>query len=123
MLVRLLLRDDPVQASAAARAFEEASLIAVTIVALCEVVWVLARGYKRPNSEIISAIQRFLQTEKIVIDRAAAEAGLAFLEAGADFADGAIAYQGARFGGEVFLTFDRKALAAATTLGIDAAAP
>ncbi len=33
------------------------------------------------------------------------------LEAGGDFADGVIAYEGQRLGGETLLTFDRKAAA------------
>ncbi|GAB1387989.1 MAG: hypothetical protein AMXMBFR78_31830 [Rubrivivax sp.] len=36
--------------------------------------------------------------------------GLALLEAGGDFAGGVIAYEGARLGGEVFASFDAKAV-------------
>jgi predicted nucleic-acid-binding protein len=39
----------------------------------------------------------------------AAEAGLALLEAGGDFADGVIAYEGSWLGADVFLSFDKKA--------------
>ncbi|WP_420240055.1 hypothetical protein ACOBR2_04230 [Telmatobacter bradus] len=36
------------------------------------------------------------------------QAGLRVLAAGGDFADGAIAYEGAWMGGETFVSFDRK---------------
>ena len=44
------------------------------------------------------------------MDRPAAEAGLALLDAGGGFADGVIAFEGARHGGETFVSFDRKAV-------------
>ena len=43
------------------------------------------------------------------VDRPAVEAGLALLEAGGDFADGVIAFEGRRLGGTVFASFDRRA--------------
>jgi predicted nucleic-acid-binding protein len=47
-----------------------------------------------------------------VLDSAAIHAGLATLEAGADFADGVIAHEGAWLGGETFVSFDKKAVTA-----------
>jgi hypothetical protein len=45
------------------------------------------------------------------MNRPAAEAGLAMLEAGGDFADGAIAYEGSWLGADTFVSFDKKAVA------------
>jgi predicted nucleic-acid-binding protein len=45
------------------------------------------------------------------MNRPAVEAGLAALEAEGDFADGAIAYEGAWLGGETFVSFDKAAVA------------
>jgi predicted nucleic-acid-binding protein len=45
---------------------------------------------------------------------------LAALQAGADFADGAIVYEGAWLGGETFVSFDKKAVAALTRQGLKA---
>jgi predicted nucleic-acid-binding protein len=45
-----------------------------------------------------------------VVNRPAAEAGLALLEAGGDFADGAIAYEGRWLGADTFVSFDKKAV-------------
>jgi predicted nucleic-acid-binding protein len=44
------------------------------------------------------------------VNRAAAEAGLALLDAGGDFADGVIAYEGSWLGADGFVSFDRMAV-------------
>jgi predicted nucleic-acid-binding protein len=46
----------------------------------------------------------------VVVNRPAAEAGLAQLEAGGDFADGAIAFEGSWLGAEMFVSFDKQAV-------------
>jgi len=61
--------------------------------------------------------------DNVAVDRLAAEAGLAFLEAGGDFADGIIAYEGRQLGAEVFLSFDKDAVTIAKSQRIDAASP
>ena len=101
----------------------EASLIAVTIPALCEFVWVLSHGYKRPAADIAAIIRRLLATTIVTTDRPAAEAGLAFLDANGDFADGAIAHQGRALGGDVFLSFDQDAVTLLQQVGKAAATP
>ncbi len=52
--------------------------------------------------------------------RPAVEAGLALLEAGGDFADGLIAHEGQWLGGEMFVSFDRQAVALLKTRGVAA---
>jgi predicted nucleic-acid-binding protein len=44
------------------------------------------------------------------MNRPAVEAGLAVLDAGGDFADGVIAYEGDWLGAEEFVSFDSKAV-------------
>jgi len=83
--------------------------VAVTFPTLCEFVWVLARGYNREAREIIEAIRRLVESATVRADRPAVDAGLAVLEAGGDFADGVIAFEGRRLGGMVFTSFDRAA--------------
>ncbi len=51
------------------------------------------------------------------MNRPAAEAGLAILDAGGDFADGVIAYEGVWLGGEVFVSFDKRAVKLLDTQG------
>ena len=100
-----------------------ASLIAVTIPALCEFAWVLAYSYKCPRRDIAAAIRRLVDARNAVTDRSAVDAGLAFLDAGGDFVDGAIAHAGRMMGGPVFLTFDKPAAALVRRTGGQARAP
>jgi predicted nucleic-acid-binding protein len=44
------------------------------------------------------------------VNRPAAEAGLSMLDAGGDFADGVIAYEGSWLGADIFLSFDKRAV-------------
>jgi predicted nucleic-acid-binding protein len=117
LLVRLLTSDDPRQTALAVEALEKATLVAVTLPALCEVVWVLTYGYKVGAGQLAVAIRDLIDVQNIVVDRPAVEAGLAFLDGGGDFADGVIAYEGRRLGGEVFLSFDRRAVRRLQALG------
>ena len=51
-----------------------------------------------------------LTAVNVVVDRPAVDAGLAVLDAGGDFADGVIAYEGSLIGGETFVSFDKGAV-------------
>lgn len=117
VLVRGLVRDDPKQASVAAKILTNASLIAVTLPCLCEFVWVLRRVYDFDSEAIAAAIRALLNTKNVLMNRPATEAGLALLEAGGDFADGVMAYEGTWLGGESFVSFDRKAVELLTRQG------
>lgn len=110
ILVRASVRDDEKQAVAADKALREAALIAVSMPCLCEFVWVLRRVYAINNTDIIAAIRALIATRKVAMNRTAAEAGLALLEAGGDFADGIMAHEGTWLGAETFVSFDKKAV-------------
>jgi predicted nucleic-acid-binding protein len=73
-------------------------------------VWVLSQGYKIAADEIADAVRRLINAANVVVNRPAVEAGLALLDAGGDFADGVIAYEGRWLGGETFVSFDKKAV-------------
>ncbi|MGK2741840.1 type II toxin-antitoxin system VapC family toxin [Tepidicaulis sp. LMO-SS28] len=109
LLVRGAVRDDESQARTAARILKSADIIAVAIPTLCEFVWVLRKVYGFSSGEVAAALRALLDTANLAVNRPAAEAGLAMLEAGGDFADGAIAYEGRQLGGETFVSFDRQA--------------
>lgn len=111
VLIRGVMRDDEKQALAAAKALKEAELIAVALPSLCEFVWVLAKVYRLERADIVIAVRTLLDTVNLVVNRPAVEAGLSILEAGGDFADGVIAYEGSWLGGETFVSFDKKAVA------------
>jgi len=110
VLVRATVRDDIDQARTAAKMLKTASLIAVSIPCLCEFVWVLRRVYGFHSECISAAIRTLLDTTNVIMNRPAVEAGLALLEAGGDFADGAMAYEGTWLGGESFISFDKQAV-------------
>ena len=117
VLVRAVVRDDPAQASVAAKVLTDAELIAVATPCLCEFVWVLHRVYGLEAADAVTAIRALLSAANVEVNRPAVEAGLSVLEAGGDFADGVIAYEGSWLGGETFVSFDKKAVAHLTAQG------
>jgi predicted nucleic-acid-binding protein len=110
ILVRTAVGDDLDQARRAQDLLRDAEIVVLTLPALCEFVWVVARGYRRKVGDIADAIRALAASLNVETDRPAVEAGLAMLEAGGDFADGIIAFDGRRLGGSVFASFDRKAV-------------
>jgi predicted nucleic-acid-binding protein len=117
VLLRFVLADDPAQYKAAFKEIERATAVLVTNQTLCEMIWILRSSYAVSRANIAATIAQLRETEKVVVDAAAVGAGLAALEAGADFADGVIAYEGAWLGGETFVSFDKKAVSALTKQG------
>ena len=111
VLVRAVVQDDQVQARRAAKVLLDAKLIAVAVPCLCEFVWVLRKVYAFPAADAALAIRALLASANVEVNRPAVEAGLAVLEAGGDFADGIIAYEGNWLGGKTFVSFDNKAVA------------
>lgn len=110
VLVRAVVQDDPVQAQQAAAVLLKATLIAVTLPCLCELVWVLRKVYRFQLEDIVKAMHALTATANVEMNRPAVAAGLKILEAGGDFADGVIAYGGQGLGGETFVSFDKKAV-------------
>lgn len=117
VLARAALQDDAQQGRAAGKLLKEASLIAVSLPCLCELVWILRRGAKLPKDDIAATIRDLLDAGNVVMNRPAVEAGLAILEAGGDFADGIMAYEGSWLGGETFVSFDKQAVELVTQQG------
>jgi predicted nucleic-acid-binding protein len=120
VLVRAITGDDPRQSAAAQSELATAETIAVALPALCELVWVLARSYRIALPDIAEAIRRLINSANVVVNRPAVEAGLALLDAGGDFADGVIAYEGNWLGAEEFVSFDREAVQLLATQGLAA---
>ena len=119
VLVRAVLQDDAKQAEKASALLREATLIAVSVPCLCELVWILRRGAKLTKEDVALTIRDLLGAGNVVMNRPAVEAGLALLEAGGDFADGVIAYEGNWLGGETFVSFDQKAVELVARQGQD----
>jgi predicted nucleic-acid-binding protein len=110
VLIRAAVQDDLHQGRRAAKVLAEADLIAVPVPVLCEFVWVLRRGYKKSAADVSDAIRRLMRSANVIMNRPAVEAGLSVLDAGGDFADAAIAYEGEWLGAEEFVSFDSKAV-------------
>jgi len=117
VLVRAAVRDDRAQARVAAKVLSGAELIAIALPCLCEFVWVQRRVCDFQFADASIAIRALLAAANVELNRPAVEAGLAVLDAGGDFADGVIAYEGNWLGGESFVSFDRQAVAPLTALG------
>ena len=117
VLIRAAVQDDLHQARRAAKILAEADLIALPLPVLCEFVWVLRRGYKKSAADVSHAIRLLMKSATVAMNRPAVEAGLSALDAGGDFADGVIAYEGEWMGAEEFVSFDSKAVSLLQTQG------
>jgi predicted nucleic-acid-binding protein len=109
VLVRAVTEDDVEQSKAAKSTLRNAEIVALTISALCELVWVLRR-YEIRSADIAETIRGLLNSANVVANRSTAEAGLAMLDAGGDFADGVIAHEGNWLGADTFVSFDKRAV-------------
>jgi predicted nucleic-acid-binding protein len=110
VLIRVLVGDNAEQSKAAEAVLKKADVVAISISALCELVWVLSRGYGTSAVNIAASIRHLISASNAVVDGPAAEAGLALLDAGGDFADGIIAHEGNWLGADTFVSFDKKAV-------------
>lgn len=120
LLVRIAVMDDEIQTATALRALEKADSIVVPLTTLCELVWVLRQSYKRPAANVAASLRGLLDSSIVETNRPAADAGIAVLLAGGDFADGVIAFEGAQAGGSTFLTFDNRAASLVRKIGVEA---
>lgn len=120
VLVRAVVRDEERQAKAADAQLKAASVIAIALPCLCEFVWVLRGVYGFSRAEMGAAIRDLYETESVQMNRAAVDAGLVMLDQGGDFADGVIAFEAHSLGGEVFVSFDKKAVTLLSAQGFRA---
>lgn len=111
VLVRFIVRDDESQARVAERTLRRATRVIVTTACLCELIWVLSRTFGFSRRDLVDTLQLILEVPNIELHRETVLYGTAVLNAGGDFADGVIAYEGRSLGGESFVSFDRKAVA------------
>ena len=92
------------------KALLKADTSAIGVYALCELAWVLKRRYGISPTDIAATIRLLVSRQNVMTNRPAVEAGLGLIEAGGNFGDGAIAFEGRWLGGETFVSFDRKAV-------------
>ncbi|MFZ5472200.1 MAG: PIN domain-containing protein [Myxococcota bacterium] len=114
VLVRYVVRDDGRQAAAATRLIESRCTAdepgVVTLLVMCELVWVLARGYGYERAEISGLIRRILSAEDLHVERSelAWRALNLYEEGKADFADYVIGFCNQEEKAVATYTFDRR---------------
>ncbi len=115
VLVRFIVRDDVGQAALADQ-FLEASChrddpCLINRVVLCELVWVLDRGYRYARESVAEVVEKILRTEEFRVEDAdQAWAALAAYRAGtAGFVDALIGEINRAWGCETTATLDRDA--------------
>jgi predicted nucleic-acid-binding protein len=116
VLVRYLAQDDVVQ-SAMATDLIERRLTAlnpgfISVVAMVETAWVLARSYRLDDKAVAVAIERVLQADRLVVEneQAVFTAMIALRDGRGSFSDALIGALGTAAGCSCMVTFDRKAL-------------
>jgi len=115
VLIRLIVGDDARQTALArshvakAEAAEEPQYIGV--IALCEIAWVLERGYGWPRRDVATALEALLGARNVTVEDAsmARQAIEDYRLSGADFADALMGLRNQRAGCRATLTFDRRA--------------
>ena len=115
VLVRYLVQDDPVQAKKANalidRSAAQDSAMFINHVVMCELAWVLGRGYGYAKADLAELIEKILLGRQFEIEKKdLVWAALADFNASrADFADCLIGVTNVMAGCESTLTFDRSA--------------
>jgi predicted nucleic-acid-binding protein len=117
VLIRAAVRDHARQARVAATFLRDAEVIAVSLTCVCEFVAVLRSVYKFRREDITAALRALLDAGNVEVNRPAVEAGMAVLNAGGEFTDGVMAYEGQWLGGETFVSFDKQTFPVAVVLG------
>jgi len=117
VLVRYVVGDEPRQAAAARRLIESSCSVespgVVSLVVLCELVWVLRQGYGYERSDVALVLRRLLAAQELAPERSelAWQALNLYEEGTADFSDYVIGLCGRDEKAAVTWTFDRRAAA------------
>ena len=113
LLLRHLTQDDPAQAAKVAQllagAAEEAELVLLTDIVLCETAWVLTRFYEVKRADLLTALDRVLADGQFAFQhRPEVEAALKASRAGkGHFADHLIAALARTAGCRTTFTFEK----------------
>jgi len=114
VLLRYIVRDDARQAAAATKLIESSckreSPGVITLVVMCELVWVLESGYRYRRDQVTEILRKVLGSEDLRVERSElAWQALNRYEVGpADFADYMIGLCGREEKAEATWTFDRR---------------
>lgn len=115
ILVRYLVQDDPEQALRATELIEnqctETSPGIICVLVLCELAWVLSRGYGYSREQICSVVQGILTAKELEIESPDLvwSAYQQYTSGPADFSDYLIGASNRNLGASTTYTFDLKA--------------
>ena len=107
ILARLLVGVDRAQLEAVQKILLLSGTMVISNIVLCETMWVLGRALKRTRDEIGLAVSTLGEVESFELDRPAADAGLAVMAKGGDFADGVMMHEATRLRCDQVITLDR----------------
>ena len=115
VVVRYVVQDDVRQSALATRLFERTLSTEnpgfISVVTLCEIVWVLEDSYRADKERVRGVIEGLLGSKQIVVQSAelAWKALRAWKASGADFSDALIGEIALAEGAERTMTFDKSA--------------
>ncbi|MBI5097983.1 MAG: type II toxin-antitoxin system VapC family toxin [Nitrospirae bacterium] len=113
VLVRYLVMDDEEQAKTASACIKKIAdngeLCFISVIVLCELIWVLESAYEFPKNEIAGAVDKILATKQFEIESrdVVRFAVNDYREGKGDFADYVIGRKNRLIGCEFTFTFDR----------------
>jgi len=115
VLIRYITQDDETQSTLASNWIEENCSIEspgwISVIVLCEIVWVLSRAYGYDRESIQLVLQRIFQAGELAVEQQeyAWSALRDYAHGSADFSDYLIAHINHAVGCKHTVTFDRKA--------------
>jgi len=115
VLVRYITQDDEAQSIVAGNWIEETCSIEspgwISVIVLCEIVWVLSRAYGYDRETIQQVLQQIFQAGELAVEQqeSAWSALRDYAQGSADFSDYLIAHMNHSAGCKYTVTFDRKA--------------
>jgi len=115
VLARYVVADEPRQTAAARRLIDSSCSDetpgVVSLVVMCELVWVLVQGYGYGRDQVALVLRKLLSAQDLAVERSdlAWQALNLYEEGAADFSDYVIGLSGRSEGAEATCTFDRRA--------------
>jgi predicted nucleic-acid-binding protein len=115
IMIRYIVQDDSVQSDLATQFLEsrlrQSSPGYLSLIVICEIVWVLKRAYKYEKSIICGVIRQILHSSDLVVENSELvwKAFKTFESGNADFSDYLIGFCNQHHGCDYTVTFDQKA--------------
>jgi len=112
LLVRILIKDDEIQAQKAKKIIEQNKSAFISVLVLCETIWILESRYEFVKKDIVLCLETILKTQQFEIEhRDIVWAALKDYQhiSSVGFSDCVIGAIGKAYGCKYVVTFDKKA--------------